>query len=349
MFRIIYPNRWFIWAIVACLVVGVLVWWQIVLYSLDQELANILVPEPHRKVALTGVDTTGWKTYRNEKYGFEFKYMENFQILPQEEYENKYQLHTEKGVTRFEIYNPADEGNYENSMDMRSRNKSINVKISPEPQKALGIMRGIIAENIKDNPYSPRPLSEKTVNINGKDIYFYEEPSIVGPYPIFYLTTSLFYLEIYGWDEDFLRGILSTFKFIEPIDTSTWKTYRSEKYGFEIKFPDQLSINSQTDDYFQLTQNGKEFLELIILGYTSIEKQEQGHFASEVISVGGVESNMFLIPEGLCDGPDLCSPPAVVIDTYKANIKYQFIFYKKDLNNLDRHILSTFKFIQPSQ
>src|SRR3990167_2125855 len=74
MFRVIYPNRWFIWTIVACLVAGILVWWQVTLYSLDQELASQLAPEPHRKVASTGIDTTDWKTYRNEKYGFEFRY-----------------------------------------------------------------------------------------------------------------------------------------------------------------------------------------------------------------------------------------------------------------------------------
>ncbi|MBI2625469.1 hypothetical protein HYW68_00255, partial [Candidatus Parcubacteria bacterium] len=34
-----------------------------------------------------------------------------------------------------------------------------------------------------------------------------------------------------------LRGILSTFKFIESINTSTWKTYRNTKYGLEFQYP----------------------------------------------------------------------------------------------------------------
>ena len=88
MFRIIYPNRWFIWAIVICVVAGVLLWWQVMLYSLDQELANAWKPEPHRKTALTGVyasttlstSTAGWKTYRNEKLGFELQYPTDWHV-----------------------------------------------------------------------------------------------------------------------------------------------------------------------------------------------------------------------------------------------------------------------------
>jgi len=37
-----------------------------------------------------------------------------------------------------------------------------------------------------------------------------------------------------------IRKILSTFKFIEPVDTSTWQTYRNEQYGFEVKYPPSL-------------------------------------------------------------------------------------------------------------
>ncbi|MBI2052812.1 MAG: hypothetical protein HYT34_01040 [Candidatus Ryanbacteria bacterium] len=82
MFYILHSNRWLVWAIVAEIVASIIVLWQIQLYSTEQDavvLEYISIAASTRK---SGVDasvplstsTSGWKTYRNEKYGFEFKY-----------------------------------------------------------------------------------------------------------------------------------------------------------------------------------------------------------------------------------------------------------------------------------
>ena len=48
-------------------------------------------------------------------------------------------------------------------------------------------------------------------------------------------------------DINLINQILSTFKFIDKKDISTWKTYRNDEYGFEFKYPGSWSISPRTD------------------------------------------------------------------------------------------------------
>jgi len=42
--------------------------------------------------------------------------------------------------------------------------------------------------------------------------------------------------------DELFNQILSTFRFIEPIDTSDWQTYRNQEFGFEVKYPEGWDI-----------------------------------------------------------------------------------------------------------
>lgn len=55
MFKIVYPNRWFIWTIAILVVIAMLLWWAIEIYSIEQEYS--VTPEDitytiriHRKI-----------------------------------------------------------------------------------------------------------------------------------------------------------------------------------------------------------------------------------------------------------------------------------------------------------
>ncbi len=79
MFYIISPNRWLIWTIALAILIAMFVWWQIELYTIEADTQLIETqsapPIQHKSAQTTSaINTSSWKTYRNEKYGFEFKY-----------------------------------------------------------------------------------------------------------------------------------------------------------------------------------------------------------------------------------------------------------------------------------
>ena len=85
MFKIIFPNRWLIWTIAIAVIVCIVLLWQINLYSIEQntsvvEQIQFVKPKTASRTSALNIDTSTWKTYRNEKYGFEFKYPTDWEI-----------------------------------------------------------------------------------------------------------------------------------------------------------------------------------------------------------------------------------------------------------------------------
>jgi hypothetical protein len=84
LFRVLHPNRWFIWAISLIFITFILAWGASERTSIEQERIGseaqyeYAMPPKHQAAATTSPDTSTWKTYRNEEFGFEFMYPNNW-------------------------------------------------------------------------------------------------------------------------------------------------------------------------------------------------------------------------------------------------------------------------------
>lgn len=112
---IIFSNRIIIWTIFIALCAAIFSWWAITLFSIEEEnqalylttqqtqshsLRYIVVPQSVEDTSKfiepqVEIDTSSWKTYRSEKYGFEIKYPEDWNL---QEQENIYIFFTSPGT-----------------------------------------------------------------------------------------------------------------------------------------------------------------------------------------------------------------------------------------------------------
>ncbi len=184
-----------------------------------------LKPQEHHAQTLTPDQTANWKTYKNDKYGFEVRYPTTWPIT------------TSKTGRDNRIFVLAI-NHVEPTSDGGGLPKYLYISIEPGENiySCVGGRKEPLGYIVIDgNQY------EKCINPGS---YFNQGDGL-------YVTlihsgfTYVFSADFYDKNHTTVDQILSTFKFTKD-ETTDWKTYSNGKYGFELSYPGNWSINTPT-------------------------------------------------------------------------------------------------------
>jgi len=312
-------------------------------------------------------ELSGWKTYRNETYGYELKYPEGWVI------DNTYSdsRFTLRGDSETSVGGDTYWANYVRQPEMPTS--------TPADYRDLYLLiykfdSGSAIEDFVNNfyyKYGQTDIVQRNglITLNNTEGRQYNTVSsdhpvgVKGIFTVFKLDDKFFVFKSSWQSADIHNQILSTFKFIEPVDTSDWKTYSSEKYKFSFKYPADFKI--KTDTVRITYPNGKNWYRLELTDSStpespliSFEVNPDGYgpfFPDKTYEIKELENGKIEITNIVLEEKSENSDDGytwIIPNSIKSNngndYFIQFIFKEdgKDWESIFNQILSTIKFIK---
>ncbi len=176
-----------------------------------------------------GTNSNNLKTYTNEEYGFLIE-------IP-----TVYSVHkVENGSVPFLAFElPTQDPDWVNAHSDSASEASV-FNIVPYTYANYQNMVAVCkkSENQNNIGCQDAQIKKATLGKNNKFYFMYTRADLVGDFP------ADFTPNVFSQADE----IIKTFKTIEFLDTSAWKTYKNDKYGFEFKYPSDWTEPLISDD-----------------------------------------------------------------------------------------------------
>lgn len=333
------PNT-LLW--VAVLVGIFLVGLAVVLFVLGERDRDPVVPEEENveKEEVEELDTSDpalgeieeWRTYRNEEYGFEFRYPVSFSL----------EIGTESFIHpdyRHDCFVAELSGGSETESIFEFRLNCSGVGLDPTTaEERPDSVDGREAIRIFPGGY-----------VDG------EFPDEQGKFLMVRYTEPDYNFVLWGRgiqdpeDEGLFNQILSTFRFLNEGNNISWQTYRNEEYGFEFRYPEEYIVEDRHMGDGPKILTGFSIRNIQNDSETSIIAVELAEGMSCYLGLCLVEAEETLLINGH-EWENLGDPLYAAGTPFRYSIHFRAVvgdkrFYFLSHEEGDKDLLSTFRFL----
>jgi len=249
-------------------------------------------------------ETANWKTYRNEQYGFEVKYPLDWNY------------HTGGGFGVITFY----QGEWGGEGDiLLIVNKGFLEEEYQKTKKASEDSNQCLLEKCSIDQFYKTPneckgkceISESTISVAGKDckvIIIKDNP--IGFSKRVFIGAEDYFLQFISSfkGQAILDQMLSTFKFTgtSTNETANWKTYKSDKWGFEIKYPSNYKISKDIQTEVGPVLTSDFYTQIIFRNFTYTRSQiDLEKSKSEKVTISSLDGYRYPATGNMDGGIDI--------------------------------------------
>jgi len=280
------------------------------------------------------IDTSDWLTYRNEEYGFEMKYPNNFNLIDNYETTNDKLIYFQSNINP---YAPLH-------LDVTSEMKIIFKDKMNQDNYFLKELSSNTVQNIQMNGLSFEYYSAQT---NGFEVYIPLDVNIA----IVFLS---------DFDKNISNNVLSTFKLIKKdkidneefganeLDISNWLIYDDKELGINFRYPEKWGEVIKDIIYEGLTSNDGGTYEYTRIYFSNISYHE---LAITLVAPNFISDKMPDIWSGFTGEKEnfICPDPSLVNLSQKEKLEYYASLESPDPNLVDWPVLDCNQITSPLQ